>query len=279
MTVRLSDRPRVATREQLNGDPYGSGVEVGKAIHERYPHLVPEQVAEIIGVRVCEYSRHGRTIPRVWRSGGGSLFYSRAGRRFLIEYESGLVGVDKQRVVALSLGVSFVALHSDGGVRAGVREERFAQGFADGMLGQSYYEAREIDDARIRSAVVRSRVKGVLFGDGEGASRADDGGADGALSDGLNILVAGSCGSGKSVALVDDVPTRNQFARPDMVLSLNGRTVEVYNHDGVPLSTIVDGRGVFLVNEATGERVSVPESASHVFFVRDNFVILPPAGW
>lgn len=71
MTVRLSDRPRVATREQLNGDPYGSGVEVGKAIHERYPHLVPEQVAEIIGVRVCEYSRHGRTIPRVWRSGGG----------------------------------------------------------------------------------------------------------------------------------------------------------------------------------------------------------------
>lgn len=55
--------------------------------------------------------------------------------------------------------------------------------------------------------------------------------------------------------------------------------MEVYNHDGVPLSTIVDGRGVFLVNEATGERVSVPESASHVFFVRDNFVILPPAGW
>ena len=64
-----------------------------------------------------------------------------------------------------------------------------------------------------------------------------------------------------------------------MVLSLNGRTVEVYNHYGVPLSTIVDGRGVFLVNEATGERVSVPESTSHVFFVRDNFVILPPAGW
>lgn len=265
MTVSLSDRPRVATREQLNGDPYGSGVEVGKAIHERYPHLVPEQVAEIIGVRVCEYSRHGRTIPRVWRSGGGSLFYSRAGRRFLIEYESGLVGVDKQRVVALSLGVSFVALHSDGGVRAGVREERFAQGFADGMLGQSYYEAREIDDARIRSAVVRSRVKGVLFGDGEGASRADDGGADGALSDGLNILVAGSCGSGKSVALHDDVS--RLAVRPDSVMSLNGHTVEVYNPDGVPLSTVIDGRRVSIVNESTGERVRVPTRASHVFFV------------
>lgn len=279
MTARLSDLLREVVREQLNGDPYGSGVEVGKAIHERYPHLVPEQVAEVIGVRVCEYSRQGRTIPRVWRSGGGSLFYSRAGRRFLIEYESGLVGVDKQRVVALSLGVSFVALHSDGGVRAGVREERFAQGFADGVLGQSYYEAREIDDARIRSAVVRSRVRDVLFGDGEGASRAGKGGADGTLSDGLNILVAGSCGSGKSVALVDDMPTGSQFARPDMVLSLNGRTVEVYNHDGAALSVDVGDGGVTLVNEDTGERVRVPESASHVFFVRDNFVILPPAGW
>ena len=156
---------------------------------------------------------------------------------------------------------------------------RVVVGFADGLLDCAYYEREEIDSARIKSAVVRSRVKDVLFGDGDGASRTGEGGADGTLPDGLNLLVAGSCGSGKSVALVDDVPTRNQFARPDMVLSLNGRTVEVYNHDGVPLSTIVDGRGVFLVNEATGERVSVPESASHVFFVRDNFVILPPAGW
>lgn len=273
MTLRLSDLPFVAAREQLNGDPYGSGVAVGKAIHERYPRLVPEQVAEIIGVRVCEYSRHGRTITRVWRSGGGSLFYSRAGRRFLIEYESGLVGVDKQRVVALSLGVSFVALRSDGGVRAGVREERFAQGFADGMLGQSYYEAREIDDARIRSAVVRSRVKDVLFGDGEGASRAGEGGAAGSgrLVTGGPIVGgavgASSVGSGKSVTLVDCATVKRLASRPAMVLSLNGHTVEVYNPDGVPLSTIVDGNGVFLVNEDTGERVRVPESASHVFFV------------
>ena len=148
-----------------------------------------------------------------------------------------------------------------------------------GLLGQSYYEAREIDDARIRSAVVRSRVRDALFGDGEGASRAGEGGADGTLSDGLNILVAGSCGSGKSVALVDDMPTGSQFARPDMVLSLNGRTVEVYNHDGAALSVDVGDGGVTLVNEDTGERVRVPESASHVFFVRGNFVILPPAGW
>ena len=93
------------------------------------------------------------------------------------------------------------------------------------------------------------------------------------------VLVAGSAGSGKSVALVDDMPTGSQFARPDMVLSLNGRTVEVYNPDGAALSVDVGDGGVTLVNEDTGEQVRVPESASHVFFVRDNFVILPPAGW
>lgn len=264
------------TREQLNSDPYQCGVYVGKAVRERYPHLSPDQVAETVGVRVCEYSPGGRTIPRVWRSSGGSLFYSRADGRFLVEYESDLTGADRQRVVALSLGVSFVALHGDGGVRAGVREERFAQGFADGMLGQSYYEAREIDDARIRSAVVRSRVKDVLFGDGEGASRAGEGGADGALSGGLNILVDGSCGSGKSVALHDNV--FRLAARPDSVLSLNGHAVEVYNPSGVPLSTVIDGRGVFLVNERTGERVRVPTHASHVFFV-DGDVLFHYPNW
>ena len=253
------------TREQLNGDAYQCGVEVGKAARERYPHLSPDWLAETVGVRVCEYSRGGRTIPRVWRSGGGSLFYSRTDRRFLIEYESGLVGADKQRVVALSLGVSFVALHSDGGVRVGVREERFAQGFADGMLGQSYYEAREIDDARIRSAVVRSRVKDALFCDGAAASRAH--GADADLSDGLNPLVAGGTGSGKSVMLTDYASVKRLASRPDMVLSMNGRTVKVYNRDGVPLSTNVDGNRVFLVNERTGERVRIPTRASHVFFV------------
>lgn len=56
-------------------------------------------------------------------------------------------------------------------------------------------------------------------------------------------------------------------ALPDSVLSLNGHTVKVYNRDGVPLSTVIDGRGVFLVNERTGESVRVPTRASHVFFV------------
>lgn len=253
------------TREQLNSDMYWCGVDVGRAARERYPSLSPDWLAETVGVRVCEYSRGGRTIPRVWRSGGGSLFYGRTGRRFLIEYESGLVGADRSRVVALLLGVSFVALHSDGGVRVGVREERFAQGFADGMLGQSYYEAREIDDARVMSAVVRSRVKDALFGEGAAASRAH--GADADLSDGLNPLVAGSTGSGKSVMLTDYAPVKRLASRPDMVLSTNGRTVKVYNRDGVPLSTNVDGNSVFLVNEATGERMRVPAHASHMFFV------------
>lgn len=113
---------------------------------------------------------------------------------------------------------------------------------------------------------VRSRVKDVLAGGNTVSAQTHVVAADNNLSGGMNILVAGGVGSGKSVALVDDTPTGSQFARPDMALSLNGRTVEVYNTDGVPLSTIVDGRGVSLVNEATGERVGVPESASHVFF-------------
>ena len=53
-------------------------------------------------------------------------------------------------------------------------------------------------------------------------------------------------------------------------MSLNGRTVEVYNPDGVPLSTVIDGRRVSLVNESTGERLRVPTRASHVFFVDGN---------
>ena len=118
------------------------------------------------------------------------------------------------------------------------------------------------------SADVRSRVKGALFGDGVAASRSGATGATGSVSsDGLNLLVAGSCGSGKSVALDDCSPVKHLSARPDRVLSLNGRTVEVYNPDEVPLSLIVDGHGVSLVNEATDEIVTIPDRASHVFFV------------
>lgn len=155
----------------------------------------------------------------------------------------------------------------------------FAEGFADGFLYGDACDADELEIALRMSADVRSRVKAALAGGNKVSAQTRVVAADSTLSDGLNILVAGSCGSGKSVSLVDDTPTMSQFARPDMVFSLNGRAVEVYNPDGVSLSTIIDGSGVSLVNEATGERVRVPESASHVFFVRDNFVILPPAGW
>ena len=155
----------------------------------------------------------------------------------------------------------------------------FAEGFADGFLRGDTVNAAELELALRLSADVRSCVKDALAGVNTVSAQTHVVAADNDLSGGMNVLVAGSCGSGKSVALVDDMPTGSQFARPDMVLSLNGRTVEVYNPDGVPLSTIVDGSGVSLVKEDTGERVRVPESASHVFFVRDNFVILPPAGW
>ena len=72
-------------------------------------------------------------------------------------------------------------------------------------------------------------------------------------------------GSGRAVAARDRVS--RLAARPDSVLSLNGHTVKVYNRDGVPLSTIVDGRDVSLMDEETGERVRVHTRASHVFFV------------
>jgi hypothetical protein len=156
----------------------------------------------------------------------------------------------------------------------------FARGFADGFLrGDTVVDVAELELALRLSADLRSRVKDVLFGDGNTASQSGESNRGGVLSDGVSVLVADSAGSGKSVAFVDDMPTGSQFARPDMVLSLNGRTVEVHNPDGAALSVDVGDGGVTLVNEDTGEQVRVPESASHVFFVRDNFVILPPAGW
>lgn len=266
------------TREQLNSDPYQCGVDVGRAVCERYPRLCHGQGLEEVGVCVRGCFKDGFTIPRVRGLGDGNLCYDRARRRFVIEYSIDLDYCERVRIIALLLGLALVTAEDKVSMGMRVDESRtnmlFAEGFADGFLRGDACDWAELELAMRLSADVRSRVKDALAG-GD-ASRAQRGAVN---RGGAPVLVAGSAGSGKSVALVDDVPTRNQFARPDMVLSLNGRTVEVYNHDGVPLSTIVDGRGVFLVNEATGERVSVPESASHVFFVRDNFVILPPAGW
>ena len=208
----------------------------------------------------------------------GVLVYGRDSHRFDILIYIDLDCDVKWRAVALLLGLALVSPHCGDRVGKTVRSdcvsELFAEGFADGFLRWGACDSAELELAMRLSADVRSRVKDALAGGDASHARR------GAVSrGGAPVLVAGSAGSGKSVALVDDMPAGSQFARPDMVLSLNGRTVEVYNPDGVPLSAIVDGRGVSLVNEATGERVGIPESASHVFFVRDNFVILPPAGW
>ena len=213
----------------------------------------------------------------------GVLVYGRNSRLFDIFVYPSLDSEVEWRAVALLLGLALVS--PSRGDREGVVVRSdcvnglFAEGFADGFLLGDVCDSDELELALRMSADVRSRVKDALAGDNTVSAQTHVVAADNNLSGGMNILVAGGVGSGKSVALVDDTPTGSQFARPDMVLSLNGRTVEVYNPDGVPLSTIVDGRGVSLVNEATGERVGVPENASHVFFVRDNFVILPPAGW
>lgn len=152
----------------------------------------------------------------------------------------------------------------------------FAEGFADGFLRSDVCDWAELELAMRLLADVRSRVKDALAG-GD-ASSAQRGGAN---RGGVSVLVAGSAGSGKfvvdgrvessGIGSGQTVAARDSLsrlaARPDSVLSLNGRTVEVYNPDGVPLSTVIDGRRVSLVNERTGERVLIPTHASHVFCV------------
>lgn len=262
------------TREQLNSDPYQCGARVGKAARERDPRSWPQKLARSVGVRVWSCGRHPLGRAHLGDSGltrDGVLVYGRNSRPFDIFVYAALDHEVKGRAVALLLGLALVSTHCGDregeAVRSDFVSELFAEGFADGFLRGDVCDWAELRLVLRVSADVRSRVKDVLFGDGNTASQSGEGNRGSVLSDGLNLLVAGSEGSGKSVAVVDSAPTRNQFARPDMVLSLNGRNVEVYNPDGVPLSTIVDGRGVSLVNEATGERVSVPKSASRVFFV------------
>lgn len=274
------------TREQLNDSPYWRGVDVGRAARERDPRSWPRKLALSIGIRSFSSGRESLAGRRFGDSGltrDGVLIYGSDSHRFEIFIYTDLGCDAKERAAALLIGLAIVSPHC--GDRAGETvhsdfvSRMFAEGFADGFLRSDTVDVAELELALRMSADVRSRVKDALAGDNTVSAQTHVVAADNNLSGGMNILVAGGVGSGKSVALVDDTPTGSQFARPDMVLSLNGRTVEVYNPDGVPLSTIVDGRGVSLVNEATGERVGVPENASHVFFVRDNFVILPPAGW
>lgn len=269
------------TREQLNGDPYQCGVHVGKAARERDPRSWPQKLARSVGVRVWSCGRKLFGGVRLGDSGltrDGVLVYGRNSRLFDIFVYPSLDREVEWRAVALLLGLALVS--PSRGDREGVVVRSdcvnglFAEGFADGFLLGDVCDSDELELAMRLSADVRSRVKDALAGGDASHARR------GAVSrGGAPVLVAGSAGSGKSVALVDDMPTGSQFARPDMVLSLNGRTVEVYNPDGAALSVDVGDGGVTLVNEDTGEQVRVPESASHVFFVRDNFVILPPAGW
>mgnify|MGYP000883906493 FL=1 len=269
------------TREQLNSDPYQCGVHVGKAARERDPRSWPQKLTRSVGVRVWSCGRKLFGEVRLGDSGltrDGVLVYGRNSRLFDIFVYPSLDREVEWRAVALLLGLALVS--PSRGDREGVVVRSdcvnglFAEGFADGFLLGDVCDSDELELAMRLSADVRSRVKDALAGGDASHARR------GAVSRGVApVLVAGSAGSGKSVALVDDMPTGSQFARPDMVLSLNGRTVEVYNPDGAALSVDVGDGGVTLVNEDTGEQVRVPESASHVFFVRDNFVILPPAGW
>lgn len=269
------------TREQLNSDPYQCGVHVGKAARERDPRSWPQKLARSVGVRVWSCGRKLFGGVRLGDSGltrDGVLVYGRNSRLFDIFVYPSLDREVEWRAVALLLGLALVSpSRGDRGgvvVRSDCVNGLFAEGFADGFLLGDVCDSDELELAMRLSADVRSRVKDALAGGDASHARR------GAVSrGGAPVLVAGSAGSGKSVALVDDMPTGSQFACPDMVLSLNGRTVEVYNPDGAALSVDVGDGGVTLVNEDTGEQVRVPESASHVFFVRDNFVILPPAGW
>ena len=271
------------TREQLHGDPYQCGARVGKAARERDPRSWPSKLASSVGIRSLSCTRRSMSAARFGGSGltrDGVLVYGRDSHRFDIFIYADLDCDVKERAVALLFGLALVSPHC--GDRAGetVRSdcvsELFAEGFADGFLRGDAYDVAELELAMRLSADVRSRVKDALAG-GD-ASRA----RRGAVSrGGAPVLVAGSAGSGKRVVdgCVESsgigsgsaVAARDRVsrpaARPDSVLSLNGHTVKVYNRDGVPLSTVIDGRSVSLVNEGTGERVRVPTRASHVFFV------------
>lgn len=271
------------TREQLNDSPYWRGVDVGRAARERDPRSWPRKLASSVGIRSLSCARRSMSAARLGGSGltrDGVLVYGRDSHPFDIFIYADLDCDVKERAVALLLGLAIVSPHC--GDRAGetVRSdcvsELFAEGFADGFLRGDAYDSAELGLAMCLSADVRSRVKAVLAG-GD-ASRAQRGAVN---RGGAPVLVAGSAGSGKRVVdgCVESsgigsgraVAARDRVsrlaARPDSVLSLNGHTVKVYNRDGVPLSTIVDGRDVSLMNEETGERVRVHTRASHVFFV------------
>lgn len=271
------------TRKQLNGDPYWCGVRVGKAARERDPRSWPQKLARSVDIHAWSCGREFLGGARLGDSGltrDGVLVYGRNSRPFDIFVYAALDCEVKLRTVALLLGLALVSTpcgdREGEAVRSDCVSELFAEGFADGFLRGDACDSAELELAVRLSADVRSRVKDALAG-GD-ASRAQRGAVS---RGGVPVLVAGSAGSGKRIVdgCVESsgigsgktVAARDRVfrlaARPDSVLSLNGHTVKVYNRDGVPLSTVIDGRSVSLVNERTGERVRVPTRASHVFFV------------
>lgn len=277
------------TREQLNSDPYQCGARVGKAARERDPRSWPQKLARSVNIHA--WSSGGRKLfggVRLGDSGltrDGVLVYGHNSHPFDIFVYRDLDDEVKGRAVALLLGLALVS-PSRGDregvvVRSDCVSELFAEGFADGFLRGDVCDSDELKLAMRLSADVRSRVKAVLAGGDSSHARRGAVNRGGASTGGVSVLVAGSAGSGKLVAdgCVESsgigsgktVAARDSVsrlaARPDSVLSLNGHTVKVYNPDGVPLSTVIDGRGVSLVNERTGESVRVPTHASHVFFV------------
>lgn len=248
------------TREQLNSDPYQCGVHVGKVARERDPRSWPQKLARSVGVRVWSCGRKLFGGVRLGDSGltrDGVLVYGRNPRLFDIFVYHSLDHEVKGRAVALLLGLALVS--PSRGDREGVVVRSdcvnglFAEGFADGFLLGDVCDWSELELAMRLSADVRSRVKDALAGGDASHARR------GAVSRGVApVLVAGSAGSGKRVVdgCVESsgigsgktVAARDRVsrpaARPDSVLSLNGHTVKVYNRDGVPLSTVIDGRSV-----------------------------------
>ena len=161
------------TREQLNDSPYWRGVDVGRAARERDPRSWPRKLALSIGIRSFSSGRESLAGRRFGDSGltrDGVLVYGRDSRPFDIFVYAALDSEVKWRAVALLLGLALVStpcVDREGeAVRSDCVSELFAEGFADGFLRGDTCDVAELELAMRLSADVRSRVTGVLFGDG-----------------------------------------------------------------------------------------------------------------
>lgn len=137
------------------------------------PRSWPRKLASSVGIRLLSCARRSMSAARLGGSGltrDGVLVYGRDSHPFDIFIYADLDCDVKERAVALLLGLALVSPHC--GDRAGetVRSdcvsELFAEGFADGFLRGDACDSAELELAMRLSADVRSRVTGVLFGDG-----------------------------------------------------------------------------------------------------------------